>query len=334
VQDQWADSALREFQKACHHWRDDPGRTQEVARRVLEGCAHVVRVAWDPSFQPHRGGELRREPLGELLPFMRSKLPAELWLFVNEVKKRGDLHHHNQGEVVESSPRMAQTTLLQCAALLEWMYGIVLLRPPPSALEEAVHDVHERRPAAGPVAPAPPASPRGARRVVLALAAVLAVVVLGATGAAIWLPTWDAPAVTAPPSPGSRAAFGTLGEPERTWIAAYQGALEARDVDRLLSLHVLPTRRFYMALNYDGAHVRRAYQGWFDKAGPARRTGFDGCALAQVGPDGSRALQCDAFVDPPLPGGPARVPTCLVFTSEGKLLSRTEIGTVSSCPPP
>jgi hypothetical protein len=117
-------------------------------------------------------------------------------------------------------------------------------------------------------------------------------------------------------------------------MEAYGAAINSRDVDRILALHVLPTPRFFMARNLVEAQLRKLYQGWFDGAGRIHRTGFDGCSLANVAGDGARALRCDTYVDPPFPNNkPSRVAACLVFTGDGKILSRTEIAQIPDCPP-
>ena len=143
----------------------------------------------------------------------------------------------------------------------------------------------------------------------------------------------DQPATVAQPSAASTGAR-PLGQPERGWIEAYGAAIDSGNVDRILALHVLPTPRFFAATNQDAAQLRKLYQGWFDNSGRIHRTGFDGCSLANVAPDGARALRCTTYVDPPFPNNkPSRVPSCLVFTRAGKLLSRTEISHLPDCPP-
>src|SRR4051812_9371495 len=94
--DQWTASTLQYFLEACRHWRDDPGRSLELVRYVLEGWAHAVNVALDPAFAPHRGSELHRKMLGDVFPFAKMHLPKDLQVFVDHAKKLGDLHHHNQ----------------------------------------------------------------------------------------------------------------------------------------------------------------------------------------------------------------------------------------------
>ncbi|MRG98181.1 toll/interleukin-1 receptor domain-containing protein [Polyangium spumosum] len=133
------------------------------------------------------------------------------------------------------------------------------------------------------------------------------------------------------PSPSTQAE--QLGQPERGWIEAYGAAIDSGDVDRIIALHVLPTRRFFTARNQDATQLRKLYQGWFDGDGRTKRTGFDNCSLATVASDGARALRCETYVEPPFSKSPSRVPTCLVFRSDGKLLSRTEISKGNDCPP-
>jgi TIR domain len=127
---------------------------------------------------------------------------------------------------------------------------------------------------------------------------------------------------------------GLLGQPERGWLEAYGAAIDSRDVDHIIALHVLPTPRFFKVRNQSDAQLRELYGGWFNGDGRTRRTGFDKCSLANVATDGSRSLRCETFVDPPFAGSPSRVPTCLIFRGDGKLLSRTEITKGSDCPPP
>ncbi len=291
---------------------------------MLEGAAHAVAVAFHDDFRSHQGSELNRKPLGEVLRLARPHLPAELVFFVDSAKKLGDLHHHNQGEPPASSPRTAQAMLLQAATLLEWLYRDVLVAEPPAELAAAVDDLHDRQPARAPATSSRP---------LLVAAVAGCLVALGAGGWALWSAR-QRPEATAPrPAPGS--AFNNLGQPERGWIEAYQNALDSRDVDRLVGLHVIPARRFFMAKNYDGPRLRKLFQGWYDRAGPDRRTGFDHCSIAHVAADEGRSLRCDTYIDPPFPdGGPSRAGTCLVFTPEGKVLSRTETAQIPDCPPP
>jgi hypothetical protein len=136
---------------------------------------------------------------------------------------------------------------------------------------------------------------------------------------------------------GTATTTGTptelLGQPEQTWLELYQAAIDSHDVDRIIARHALPTRRFFMAQNQDAEQLRKHYQGWFDGDGRTKRTGFDKCSLASIADDGSRALRCETYVEPPFKTSRSRVPTCLVFRFDGKLLSRTEISKGSTCPP-
>lgn len=129
--------------------------------------------------------------------------------------------------------------------------------------------------------------------------------------------------------------FESLGQPERGWIEAYATAIDSGDVDRILALHAIPTRYFFLVRNQDELQLRRHYQGWYDSNKNKRRVGFDHCSLVDIADDGSRALRCIAYGDPPFEPPPSRKPTCLVFTKDGKLLARTEISTsLPNCPPP
>ncbi len=320
ARDQWASSAVSSFQKACGYRKDDPARSLELLRKVLEGVAHAVCVTRDDAFRSHRGAELNRALLGELLPKVRPHIPRGLRVFVDTVKNLGDLHHHNQGETIEASPLQAQAMLLQCAALLEWLYKGVLDTPLPPELTAAIRALDDR--GTNPVSVvaetrrvAPPHVRRRSRW-------WLGIPALGMV-AAVWL------VLSAIGSP-----FHNLSQPERRWIEAYQSALEARDPDRLVALHVIPTGRFFEGRAFDAPALRKLFKGWFDYAGPAHRTGFDRCSTTLAGSDRTRALTCDTYIDPPIPGKPSRVATCLVFNSEGKVVSRVELSRVPSCPPP
>lgn len=126
----------------------------------------------------------------------------------------------------------------------------------------------------------------------------------------------------------------TLGQPERGWLEAYGAAIDSGDIDRIIALHALPTAHFFEARNQDAAQLRTSYQGWFgSETGRARRTGFEKCSLVSLRPDGTRALRCETYVDPPFLRDPSHVPTCLVFRSDGKLLSRLPIAKGKDCPP-
>jgi hypothetical protein len=322
ARDQWASSAVSSFQKACHHWKDDPARSLELLRRVLEGVAHAVRIDRDDSFASHERAELNRQLLGELLPKIRPHLPKGLWPIVESIKKLGDLHHHNQGEAIEASPRQALGMLQQCAALLEWLYDDVIGAPRPPELTAAIRALDNR--GTGSVVsmvveprPVAPRRAHGARWRWLALVAAALVT------AGVWFLF-----ITV------RSPFRNLSQPERGWIEAYQSALEARDPDRLVALHVIPTGRFFESRGLDAPTLRKLFKGWFDYAGPAHRTGFDQCVTVYAGSDGVRALTCDTYIDPPIPGKASRLATCLAFNSEGKVVTRTELSRVPSCPPP
>lgn len=298
---------------------------------MLEGFAHTVCVALHSDFPPHRGTELNRKPLGEVLPMARRHLPQDLQVFVDTAKKLGDWHHHNQGEAPESNPLTAQAMLLQCTALLQWLHREVLNTPPPPELIAAIHALQDRGavPVSAVASSRPAVPPHALRGVALGLGLAL----FGAAVIAVWL--FARSADPAASTSNDSGPFHNLDQPERRWIEAYQGALDARDPDRLVALHTIPTGRFFSGQSYDAPHLRRLFQGWFDHAGPTRRTGFDHCSLAHVGSDGARSLKCDTYIDPPLPGGgPSRVATCLAFNSDGKIVSRTEIAQFPSCPPP
>lgn len=131
----------------------------------------------------------------------------------------------------------------------------------------------------------------------------------------------------------SRSPLGGFAQPERAWVEAYGAAIASGDVDRILSLHVLPTPYFFAARDQSEAQLRKRYEGWYKGDGRTHRTGFESCSLVKIANDGSRALRCTTYVEPPFKSSPSRVPTCLVFTKEGKLLARTEIAASSSCPP-
>ncbi|MDI1442425.1 TIR domain-containing protein [Polyangium sp. 6x1] len=165
------------------------------------------------------------------------------------------------------------------------------------------------------------AKPSGANRIIFVGLMITLLVVTALAGFWKWLL----------PAPSTRAEL--LGQPERGWVEAYGAALDSGDVDRIIAFHVLPTPRFFLARNQDAMQLRRLYQGWFDGDGRIRRTGFDGCSLAKLADDGSRALRCTTYVDPPFSNSPSRVPTCLVFRADGKLLSRTELTKSEDCPP-
>ncbi len=135
------------------------------------------------------------------------------------------------------------------------------------------------------------------------------------------------------PAPTFSIPLGGFGQPEKSWVEAYGAAIGSGDVERILSLHVLPTPYFFAARDQSEAQLRKRYKGWYDSDGRNRRTGFDSCSLVHVADDGSRACRCITYVDPPFKTSPSRVPTCLVFRNDGKLLARTEIGASSSCPP-
>lgn len=139
--------------------------------------------------------------------------------------------------------------------------------------------------------------------------------------------------ITPQPAPTVYVPLGGFGQPEKGWVEAYGAAIGGGNVDRILELHVLPTPYFFAARNQSEAQLRKRYQGWYDSDGRNRRTGFDSCSLVDVAQDGSRAVRCTTYVDPPFKNSPSRVPTCLVFRSDGKLLARTETASSSDCPP-
>jgi hypothetical protein len=152
ARDQWVRSALDAFLKASRGWMDDPSRSIELLRVIIEGWAHAVGVALEPDFAPYQKGKLHTRQLGDLLPQVRHHLPADLHTFVTYAKQLADPLHHNQGAAPAISPRTAQATLLQCADLLEWLHRELVLAPPPPELDAALATLHDHPPGRAPTA--------------------------------------------------------------------------------------------------------------------------------------------------------------------------------------
>jgi hypothetical protein len=331
ARDAWVASTRHYFVEGCTHWRTQPEYALGRVRLVVEGLVHVVCVELEPKFNPHERGKLRRLKLEDGIRAAKPHLPPDRLDLVNTLKNLGNIFHHNQGVVQRSTPKMALHALLQCASLLEWLDQLLRDRPPQSYLT-ALRDLESAAAVATPIPPAtavatplPPAIPRArpavSRRarwpfaVALMLAAVALVLVLRRN-----FSTRD-------------ELFMPGGSPEVAWVKAYNDAIAAHDVDRILALHVLPAPRYFMLKNVSEPQLRSLYEGWYKSYGKTHETGFRACELVAKLPDGSRAVRCDTYIEPPLEKGPSVIPACLVFRPDGHVVSRTEIRSFA-CPPP
>lgn len=344
ARDAWVGSTRGYFVEACSALRTHPEYAMLQIRHISEGLVHIVCVVEKQGFQPYNGSALNRLPMAKALTEAAQHLPPDRLDLINGLKKLGNIYLHNQGEVQRSSPRMAQAALLQCAELLTWVDRDILGEEQPPEVAQAMRSLEgaplEPTPLAGsaatpiagpPLPPQPPqpgvasgTSPQSRRGLLAGAVAVGLVLVAALIGWAL-LKTGGAPTSI---SPSAAAA------PEVAWVAAYNAAIASRDVDRILAIHALPTQRFFMVTNQNEAQLRKLYEGWFRGSGKTRETGFRNCQPATVAADGSRALRCDTYVDPPFDKGLSVVAVCLVFRTDGRLTSRTELGAFPSCPPP
>lgn len=337
ARDAWVTTTRHYFIDACAAWRRDPEHALGRVRLVVEGFVHIVCVELEPTFAPHERGELRRAPLEKAIPIARRHLPPNRRDLVETLKNLGNNFHHNQGVVQRSTPNMARAALFQCSELLTWLDGELLRTALPPDYAQALRDLEGASPVATPLpsaiatpvaTPLPPTAapskPSGAPRAPWRLVAAISLGALVVVIATLFfvLVSGRAPAPAASVSP------------ELAWVGAYNDAIASRDVDRILAVHALPTPRYFMAKNQSASQLRALYEGWYRSLGKTRETGFRDCKPAGTAPDGSRAVRCDTYVDPPLDKGLSVIPTCLVFRADGRLISRTEIRSFPTCPPP
>ncbi len=347
ARDAWALATRHYFVDACAVWQTQPVRAMERVRPIVEGFAHIVCVALDPTFDTHERGELRRLSMEKVLGAAKRYLPPERRDLVNSLKNLGNTFHHNQGSVQRSTPNMARAALLQCAELLAWLDTDILREAPPPEVAQAMRDL-EAAPSTGMPFPAQHAKPGVAPRssaaqggdkqpVVSRRRIILVATVLGGVALVVllfWMNSAQSPDNAPVSAASGRASTSTGAAPELAWVAAYNAAIASRDVDRILAIHAFPAQRFFMATNQSEAQLRKLYEGWFRGRGMTRDTGFRNCQPATVAADGSRALRCDTYVEPPLDKGISVVPVCLVFRADGHLTSRTELSSFPTCPPP
>jgi hypothetical protein len=134
-------------------------------------------------------------------------------------------------------------------------------------------------------------------------------------------------------SPAPNAPRPLAGPPDDAtvlgYVEAYAQALSARDVDAILRLHAFPARRFFLQKNYSEAALRSAYEGQLRKEAPGTTYEFKRCAVVHPANAAEVAVRCGGSTAADRSGG-----TCLVFTLDGRLLSRTELATFPACPPP
>lgn len=341
VREGWVASTRHYFVEACTYWRSQPEHASAKVRLVVEGFVHVVCVELDPKFVPHERGKPRRLSMDDAISIAKRHLPSGREDLVNALKNFGNIFHHNQGSIQRTSPKMAYSALLHCAELLRWLDEDVLKDAPPKDYLDALRELEATAPGATPLPSAPvspaPVSPTATplpiavvpsikKRSALGRRLVIGVASLGVLALVAIL-------VLARVS-GSRAGLFTGASPEVDWVDTYNEAIASGDVDRILAIHVLPAPRYFMLQKVGEAQLRALYEGWYRTYGKTHETGFRNCELAGIGADGSRAVRCDTYVDPPLAKGASVIPACLVFRADGRLISRTEIRSFPACPPP
>jgi hypothetical protein len=346
ARDQWIQSTLDHFLDACQHWRTAPEHSVNKIRLVLEGWAHATSIEREPGFAPYDGRKLHRALLAERMKFASRHLPRNLQEYVKHAKALADHVHHNQGDHEPTEPYTAQGMLIQCVALVEWTYREIGHTDAPPALREALRKLRgatleeavpatlttplpgssaaprsETAPFSGRIPPPPPRT--GARSRPSAGRDVAVIVAVVAIGLVLVL--------------AAALAFRRDSSPDEVtlrYARAYGEALESGDVDQIVRLQAFPTRRFFMGTNYSEAQVRKLYGGWFAGQGSTRKTGFKSCNAMPPSPNGELAAVCDTYVAPALTPDPGLVRACLVFTPDGRLVSRTEIRSFPACPPP
>lgn len=374
ARDQWVKSTLDHFLDACQHWRTAPEHSLIKLRHVVEGWAHATSVELDPSFAPYKGGELHRGALADRFGFAAKHLPRDLQTWAKHAKTLGDQVHHNQGDHQRVAPQMAQGSLIQCAALVEWTYREIAGADAPPAFREALRRLRGatlegssrptvvmpfQGPSSSPLPAPPPAPPPFAsaatplpvrtldgtsagavsssralaptrtddssRPATLKVAALIGVASILVASVAFWHGASADDSARAPVEPPPLVL---------AYVDAYGKALASRDVEQIMRLQVFPTRRFFAGVNFSESQVRKLYEGWFATPGHGKTTGFRNCVAMPPSSNGELAAQCDTYVEPPLNPDPGFVPACLVFSSDGRLVSRTEIHKFPTCPPP
>ena len=138
ARNRWVKSTLDYYVEACAIWQTAPRASLMTLRHVLEGWAHATAVARKPGFVPYKGGKLHEAPLGDIFTFAQKELPRDLQVWVRQAKQLSDPAHHNPGEHEPATPRLVQSALISCAALVEWTYRDIGGSAPPPLLDRTV----------------------------------------------------------------------------------------------------------------------------------------------------------------------------------------------------